>query len=139
MLTTETTTPVFALALATVRGALKLACVAVLLALALMLATPGEAGAQEVTAGVTAADSDGYVPVYYSCYTDGELGSYDWYSDGYAVYGSITIDSCAMDDLGAGPLDYERVIAHEFGHAAGYGHSLDPYDVMYHYLFVTGT
>ena len=137
MLTTETTTPVFALALGKVRGALKLACLAILVALALMLATPGEAGAQE--AGVTVADSDGYVPVYYTCYAGGELGYYDWYSDGYGVYGSVTIDSCAMDDLGAGPLDYERLLAHEFGHAAGYGHSLDPYDVMYHYMVVTGT
>ncbi len=127
----------FALALGTVRGALKLACVAVLVALALMLAAPGEAGAQEV--GVSVADSDGYVPVYYTCYAGAELGYYDWYSDGYAVYGSVTIDSCAMDALGAGPLDYERLMAHEFGHAAGYGHSLDPYDVMYHYLTIMGT
>lgn len=118
------------------RGATKLAAVAILATLALMLAAPNQAGASE---GTVVADSYGYVPVYYACFVGPDVGYYDWYSDGYTVDGSITIDSCLMDSLGAGPWDYEMVIAHERGHAAGYGHSYDPYDVMYPHHLVTGT
>ena len=116
--------------------AAKLVAAAVILALVLMLAAPNRAGASE---GAIAADSDGYVPVYYACFVGPNLGYYDWYSDGYTVGGSITIDSCLMDSLGAGPFDYEMVLAHEFGHATGYVHSYDPYDVMYPYHLITGT
>lgn len=105
------------------RAAKLVAVAAVLLALALMLAAPSQAGASEMP---SVADSDGYVSVYYACFAGPSSGYYDWYSDGYAVYGSITIDSCLMDSLGAGPFDYERVLSHEFGHAAGYGTATIP-------------
>ncbi|WP_119068663.1 hypothetical protein [Rubrobacter indicoceani] len=77
------------------------------------------------------ADSDGYVPVYYSCWSGGSVGVYEWYYDGYSVTGSVSVNSCLLDSLGAGPNDYQRVIDHEMGHAYGYGHSGDPYSTMY--------
>jgi hypothetical protein len=85
------------------------------------------------------ADSDGHVPVYSACYPGVELGYYSWYSDGYAVYGTIHINDCALARLGAGPHDRRMVVAHEMGHARGLLHSPDPNSYMYWYYDITGT
>ncbi len=85
------------------------------------------------------ADSDGYVPVYSACYPGVELGYYEWYYDGYAVYGTIYINECALARLGAGPNDRQHVIDHEMGHAWGLTHSPDPDSYMYWYYDITGT
>lgn len=84
------------------------------------------------------ADSDGYVPVVYSCWAGNEVGLYSWYFDGYTVTGTIYINSCLLDSMGAGPGDYQAVIDHEMGHALGYGHSHDPYSAMYPVVAITG-
>lgn len=93
----------------------------------------------KASGGSVAVDSDGYVPVYSSCSTDNWLGYYSWYYDGYAVYGTIYINDCALAWYGAGSGDRQRVVSHEMGHAWGYGHSLDPYNVMYPVHAITGT
>jgi hypothetical protein len=85
------------------------------------------------------ADSDGHVPVYSACYPGVELGYYEWYYDGYAVYGTIYINDCALARLGAGPHDRQMVVAHEMGHARGLTHSPDPGSYMYWYYDITGT
>ncbi len=90
--------------------------------------TPYGAGAQESIA----ADSDGYVPTSYVC-GSGYVGYYSWYNDGYTTYGEIIIDPCLINSFGGGPADYDRILAHEQGHARGLPHSLDPNDVMYAY------
>jgi hypothetical protein len=84
------------------------------------------------------ADSDGYVPIIYSCWAGNEVGLYSWYFDGYTTTGTITINSCLLDSMGAGPADYQAVIDHEMGHALGYGHSYDPYSTMYPTTTITG-
>ncbi len=84
------------------------------------------------------ADSDGYVPVVYSCWAGSEVGLYTWYFDGYTTTGTITINQCLLDSMGAGPADYQAVIDHEMGHAAGYGHGSDPYGSMYPTTTITG-
>lgn len=111
--------------------AMKLALVALLVASSLALATPRDAQAM--------ADSDGYVPVTYGCFTSNEAGLYNWYFDGYTTYGAITINQCALERLGAGIHDFAMVLAHEEGHAAGLPHSLDPTSIMYPYFLITGT
>lgn len=85
------------------------------------------------------ADSDGYVPVVYSCWAGSEVGLYTWYFDGYTTTGTITINQCLLDSMGAGPNDYQAVIDHEMGHAMGYGHSSDPYSSMYPTTSITGS
>ncbi len=85
------------------------------------------------------ADSDGYVPVVYSCWAGSEVGTYSWYFDGYTTTGTITINQCLLDSMGAGPNDYQAVIDHEMGHAMGYGHSSDPYSSMYPTTTITGS
>lgn len=91
------------------------------------------------SSGSSVADSDGYVPIYSVCYDGYEVGYYEWYSDGYAVYGTVYINDCALDRLGAGPYDRERVVAHELGHSRGLLHSSDPNNYMYPYYTITGT
>lgn len=105
---------------------------------AIILVTVATEGAN-ATGGSVAADSDGYVPIYSVCSTNDWLGSYNWYYDGYAVYGTIYINDCALSWYGAGPVDRQRVVSHELGHAWGYTHSLDPYSVMYPTQTITGT
>lgn len=85
------------------------------------------------------ADSDGYVPVYYSCWAGSEVGLYNWHFDGYTTTGTITVNQCLMESMGAGPTDYQNVINHEMGHAQGYGHSHDPYSNMYPTTTMTGS
>lgn len=44
----------------------------------------------------------------------------------------------AAASMAAGPEDRARVLEHELEHAQGYGHSDDPYDVMYPQMLITG-
>lgn len=110
-----------------------LACIVLAAVIALVSARDAEASSGG------AVDSDGYVPIVSTCYSGYGLGAYHWYSDGYSVQGTIYVDDCLLRDLGGGPNDRARVIAHEQGHAAGYGHSYDPYSVMYPTVSITGT
>jgi len=114
----------------------KLWSVGLLLAVAVAVAMPEKAEASSEGWWV---DSDGYVPVYSACYPGVELGYYDAYYDGYAVYGTIYINDCALQRLGAGPYDREQIIAHEMGHARGLPHSPDPNSYMYWWYDITGT
>lgn len=110
---------------------LKLSAAALVAAAGVGLAASGEAEAM--------ADSDGYVPVYSTCDASSQVGYYTWYSDGYTVQGTIYINDCALQRLGAGPNDRQRVLQHEWGHAAGLPHSSDPSSYMYPYTTITGT
>jgi hypothetical protein len=53
-------------------------------------------------------------------------------------YDSIGINDCALESLGAGQTDRDRVIAHELGHAQGHSHSTDPSDTMYPEMQIWG-
>ena len=123
----------------------KLAIAAFLAAVAMAVASPDRAGAEEIglvppDSDIGFADSDGYVPLYRDCLPN-DLGAlYLPYTyDGVTVEGSIVVNECAIERLGVGPTDLERLIAHEGGHSRGLLHSDDPYDIMYPYLPVTGT
>ena len=86
--------------------------------------------------------ADQYAGVQYATggtYSSEHLALYSWSSDGFATYGTISIDDCALDAMGAGPGDRERVLAHERGHANGLLHSDDPNDLMYPIIPITGT
>lgn len=112
------------------RRILTLSIVSLLVAAAIAIMAAGEASAQ--------TDSNGYVPVYSTCYAGNQLGYYTWYSDGYTTSGVIYINDCALQALGAGPIDRQRVIDHEWGHAMGYPHSADPANFMYAIETITG-
>ena len=88
--------------------------------------------------GTSHADSDGYIPVTHSCWAGNTLGLYDWSSNGYTTWGTVVINECALDRMGAGPMDRQRVIAHERGHGRGLAHSSNPYSVMYPVYRITG-
>ena len=78
-------------------------------------------------------------PVYSVCYPGDEVGYYEWYDDGQGNFTDhIGINECALDRLGAGPIDRERVLEHELGHAAGYGHSDHADDTMHPYMVMWG-
>lgn len=114
----------------------RLLLLGLVLAVGVTVVAAGEADAS-YTYGY--ADSDGYVPIYSVCWDGYDVGLYDWYFDGYAVYGTVYINDCALARLGAGPYDREQVVAHELGHSRGLPHSYDPYSYMYYSLNVTGT
>ena len=116
---------------------------------AVTMSVLGHVDAQEAV-DPSIADSNGYVPIYEECLsiepiTD-ERGvvfdlaaGYVPYYDGYSVEGYILLDVCALERLGAGPNDTQRVIDHELGHAAGYLDSSDPSSFMYPFQEFTGT
>ena len=93
-----------------------------------------------VTLAVATAKPASATPVYSTCYGLGnEVGAYEWAVDEQGNFtDAIYIDNCALDNLGAGPTDYERVLEHETGHAAGLPHSSDTSDTMYPVLLVEG-
>ncbi len=82
----------------------------------------------------------GATPSYSTCYELGSnIGLYEWAVDENGNFtDAIYIDNCALDDLGAGPYDYGRVLEHEQGHAQGLSHSHVPYDTMYPEMLITG-
>lgn len=116
------------------RAAVKLCvaglCVALVLALT---ATKADA-----SVGPVRADSDGYVPVSYTCFGGGAAGTYNWFFDGSQTYGKVTINKCLLDSLGAGPQDFARVLAHEMGHSRGLLHNSYASSAMQPVLFITG-
>lgn len=127
------------------RRAAKLS-VAVLFAAAVMtMAAPGLADAAELgfltpDSDIGFADTDGYVPIYTTCLPDNLGAFYSPYTyDGVTVEGSIIVNECALERLGAGPNDLQRLLAHEMGHAMGLLHSDDPNDIMYPTQLITGT
>ena len=128
----------------TARRVAKLSVAAFVAAAAMVVAAPGGAGAAEIgfltpDSDIGFADSDGYVPLYRDCLPN-DLGAvYVPYYDGTSIIGSIVVNECAIERLGVGPNDLERLIEHEMGHARGLLHSDDPDDIMYPYLPVTGT
>lgn len=72
-------------------------------------------------------------------YSSENLGTYNWYNDGFATYGTISVDDCALDAMGAGSQDRERVMEHERGHANGLPHSENPNDIMYPIVSILGS
>lgn len=115
--------------------ALKLAIAAGLAAMLMMIA----AGEAQASYGTVRADSDGNVPVSYSCTAGSGVGLYSWVFDGSTTQGNITINKCALDRLGAGPNDRQQVLAHEKGHSRGLAHSSNPSSVMYPVVKISGS
>ena len=78
-------------------------------------------------------------PVYSACYPGDEVAFYNWAYDEYGNFSDfIEMNECALDRLGAGPIDRERVLEHEMGHANGNGHSDHADDIMYPYMVMWG-
>ena len=91
------------------------------------------------TMAVAMPDRAEATPVYDVCYPGDELGAYNWAYDEYGNYTDfIEMNTCALDSMGAGPQDYQNVLDHELGHAAGEDHSGDSSDLMYPQMLVTG-
>jgi hypothetical protein len=120
----------------TVLRTVKLWLLALLVAAAVAIAMSERAEASYVNWWV---DSDGHVPVYSACYPGVELGYYSAVRKGNIVYGTIYINDCALQRLGAGPYDRQQIVAHEMGHARGLAHSPDPNSYMYWRYDITGT
>ncbi len=127
------------------RRAAKLSVAAVFAAAAMTVAAPGVAGAAPIgflppDSDIGFADTDGNVPLYQFCFP-GDLGAFYAPStyDGVTVEGSIVVNTCALERLGAGPNDIAVLLEHEMGHARGLLHTDDPNDIMYPYLPLTGT
>ncbi len=126
-------------------GAAKLLVAALLAAAFVALAAPDRAEAEEEVgflgpdSDVGFADTDGYVPIYSGCLPNNVGAFYAPYYDGYTVQGSIVVNACYLERVGAGPMDLRRLLAHEMGHARGLLHSPDPSDIMYPVVPLTGT
>jgi hypothetical protein len=120
----------------TVLKTVKLWSLALLVAAAAAIAMSERAEASYVNWWV---DSDGHVPVYSACYPGVQLGYYSAVRKGNIVYGTIYINDCALQRLGAGPYDRQQIVAHEMGHARGLAHSPDPNSYMYWRYDITGT
>ena len=106
------------------RVKLSLVALVVAAAMAMLAVTPDRAEA---------------TPVYSACYPGDEVGWYNWSYDEYGNYSDfIEMNECALDRLGAGPMDRQRVLDHELGHANGNGHSDYAGDTMYPYMVMWG-
>ena len=122
----------------------RLSVASLLVTTGIAMATAGSAVAAEVgfltpDSDIGFADSDGIGPIYRDCLPK-DLGAvYVPYYDGTNIIGSIVLNECAIERLGVGPTDLERLLEHEMGHARGLLHSDDPNDIMYPYRYVTGT
>ena len=93
-----------------------------------------------MTLAMATAMPAGATPIYSVCYPGVELGYYEWYADSQGNFtDSIGINDCALESMGAGPEDYQRVLEHELGHAQGLSHSDAPSDTMYPELYIWGT
>ena len=97
------------------------------------------AAAIAVTMLAATPDSAEATPVYSACYPGDEVGFYNWAYDEYGNFSDyIEMNECALDRLGAGPLDRQRVLDHELGHANGHGHSDHADDLMSPYMVMWG-
>lgn len=110
-------------------------CVA---ALCMTLITALAAGEADANVSSVSADSDGYVPITYSCLGSGAAGIYSWLSIGGQTYGKVTVDQCLLESFGAGPQDFARVIAHEMGHSKGLLHSSYASSIMSPVMLILG-
>jgi hypothetical protein len=71
------------------------------------------------------ADSDGEVPVKKACYDKMPKQAWthrEFYEQKTKVQATIYVDTCELDDLGAGTQDTKNFIAHEKAHAKGWQH-----------------